>query len=124
MAENKAKSENLLNSMARIDFLIQEGFSKRKLASMAGIKYGTFQKISNGFSNGIKKQNHEKIKKLHSDYIRNQTNNELSYDDVLDDLDQKDGVKEVTSHLILFTAIIIVLVIGMFSIVRFVISLF
>jgi hypothetical protein len=34
MAKNKAKSENLLNSMTRLDYLLQEGFTRKQLADM------------------------------------------------------------------------------------------
>jgi hypothetical protein len=124
MAKNKAKSDNLLNSIARIDFLVQEGFSKRKLASMAGIKYGTFQKISNGFSNGIKKENHEKIKKLHSNYIINQTNDLLDDEPVIDSKDAEEGAKEITTWIIITTIIAILIIIGLVSVIRYIIGLF
>jgi hypothetical protein len=124
MAKNKAKSDNLLNSMARIDFLVQEGFSKRQLASMADIQYGTFQKIARGFSNGIKKENHEKIKRLHSNYIINQTNDLLDDEPVIDSKDAEDGAREITTWIIITTIIAILIIIGLVSVIRYIIGLF
>lgn len=124
MAKNKAKSDNLLNSMARIDFLVQEGFSKRQLANMADIQYGTFQKIARGFSNDIKKENHEKIKRLHSNYIINQTNDLLDDEPVIDSKDAEEGAREITTWIIITTIIAILIIIGLVSVIRYIIGLF
>ncbi len=124
MAKNKAKSENLLNSMARIDFLVQEGYSKKQLAQMSGIEYGTFQKISIGFSKDIRKDNHEKIKKLHSDYIINRTNNLLLDDDpVIDSQDAGEGAREVAKWLSIAVIIAILALVGLGFVVRYIIGL-
>jgi hypothetical protein len=124
MAQNKAKSENLLNSMARIDFLVQEGYTKRQLASMAGIEYGTFQKISIGFSKDIRKDNHERIKKLHSDYIINRTNDLLDDEPVIDSADAEEGAREIAIWLGIAVIIAILALVGIGFVVRYIIGLF
>jgi hypothetical protein len=124
MAQNKAKSDNLLNSMARIDFLVQEGYSKKQLAQMSGIEYGTFQKISIGFSKDIRKDNHEKIKKLHLDYIINRTNDLLDDDLVIDSKDAEKGAREVAIWLGITASIAILALVGLGFVVKYIISLF
>jgi hypothetical protein len=124
MAKNKAKSENLLNSMARIDFLVQEGYSKKQLAQMSGIEYGTFQKISIGFSKDIRKDNYEKIKKLHSDYIINRTNDLLDDEPVIDSQDAEEGAREIAIWLGIAVIIAILALVGLGFVVKYIISLF
>jgi hypothetical protein len=124
MAKNQAKSENLLNSMARIDFLVQEGYTKRQLASMAGIEYGTFQKISIGFSKDIRKDNHERIKKLHSDYIINRTNDLLDDEPVIDSVDAEEGAKTIAVWLGITVVVGLLALVGLGFVVRYIIGLF
>jgi hypothetical protein len=123
MAQNKAKSENLLNSMARIDFLVQEGYTKKHLAMISGIEYGTFQKISIGFSKDIKKDNHEKIKKLHSDYIINKTNDLLDEEPVIDSADAEEGAKQIAKWLGIAIAVGMLALVGLGFVVRYIIGL-
>ena len=124
MAKNKAKSENLLNSMARLDFLLQQGFTRRQLSNMLDIQYGTLGKIIKGFSKDIKDENHNKIKKFHSNYIIHRSN-ENYFDDepVIDSKDAEEGAKEIATYLILITVIIGILIVGMVAIVRYIIGL-
>jgi hypothetical protein len=124
MAKNQAKSDNLLNSMARIDFLVQEGYTKKQLASMAGIEYGTFQKISIGFSKDIRKDNHEKIKKLHSQYIINQTNDLLDDEPVIDSADAEEGAKTIAVWLGITVVVGLLALVGLGFVVRYIIGLF
>jgi hypothetical protein len=124
MAKNKAKSENLLNSIARIDFLVQEGYSKKQLAQMSGIEYGTFQKISIGFSKDIRKDNYERIKKLHSDYIINRTNDLLDDEPVIDSKDAEEGAREIAIWLGITASIAILALVGLGFVVKYIISLF
>jgi hypothetical protein len=124
MAKNQAKSENLLNSMARIDFLVQEGYSKKQLAQMSGIEYGTFQKISIGFSKDIRKDNYERIKKLHSDYIINRTNDLLDDEPVIDSKDAEEGAREIAMWLSIAASIAILALVGLGFVVRYIIELF
>lgn len=124
MAKNKAKSDSLLNSMARIDFLVQEGYSKKQLAQMSGIEYGTFQKISIGFSKDIRKDNYERIKKLHSDYIINRTNDLLDDEPVIDSADAEEGAREIAIWLGIAASIAILALVGLGFVVKYIISLF
>jgi hypothetical protein len=124
MAKNKAKSDSLLNSIARIDFLVQEGYSKKQLAQMSGIEYGTFQKISIGFSKDIRKDNYERIKKLHSDYIINRTNDLLDDEPVIDSKDAEEGAREIAIWLGITASIAILALVGLGFVVKYIISLF
>lgn len=123
MAKNKGKSENLLNSMARIDFLVQEGYTKRQLAKMSGIPYQTFQKISIGYSNSIRQDNHDRIKKLHSDYIINRTDDLLDDEPVIDFEDAKEGTKEIAMWLGISIGIGLLALVGLVFVIRYIIGL-
>jgi|688.fasta_scaffold528610_2 hypothetical protein len=128
MAKNTIISDKLELAICRIDFLVKEGFTKKQIADMAGIKYQTLQKISKAFSKDISDVNHEKIKKLHSDYIIRSTNNSSDYflDDepVIDSQDAEEGAKEVAMWLGITVAIGLLALIGLAFVVRYIIGLF
>jgi hypothetical protein len=125
MAKNKAKSENLLNSMARLDFLLQEGFTRKELSDMLDIQYGTLGKIIKGFSKDIKDENHNKIKKFHLDYIIHRSN-ENYFDDepVIDSKDAEEGAREVAKWLGITIAVGLLLLVGLGFVVKYIIGLF
>lgn len=123
MAKNKAKSENLLNSMARLDYFLQEGYTRKQLSDMLDIQYGTLNKIIKGFSKDIKDENHNKIKKLHSDYIINQTNDLLDDEPVIDSIDAEEGAREVAMWLGIASLIAILALVGLVFVVRYIIGL-
>jgi hypothetical protein len=91
---------------------------------MSGIEYGTFQKISIGFSKDIRKDNHEKIKKLHSDYIINRTNDLLDDEPVIDSADAEEGAREIAIWLGIAVIIAILALVGLGFVVRYIIGLF
>ena len=124
MAKNKAKSENLLNSIVRIDYLLQEGFTRKQLADMLDIQYGTLSKIIRGFSKDIKDENYNKIKKLHLDYIINRTNNLLDDEPVIDSEAAEEEAKELEKFLAITFAIIGILLVGFIFLIKYIISLF
>jgi transcriptional regulator with XRE-family HTH domain len=124
MAKNKAKSENLLNSIARIDYLLQEGFTRKQLADKLDIQYGTLGKIIRGFSKDIKDENYNKIKKLHLDYIINRTNNLLDDEPVIDSEAAEEEAKELEKFLAITFAIIGILLVGFIFLIKYIISLF
>jgi transcriptional regulator with XRE-family HTH domain len=125
MAKNKAKSENLLNSIVRIDYLLQEGFTRKQLADMLDIQYGTLSKIIRGFSKDIKDKNYNKIKKLHSDYIIHKSNeNYFDDEEVIDSQDAEEGVKEIKKWLYTIVVTVILLFISLWFILGYIIGLF
>jgi len=124
MAKNKAKSENLLNSIVRLDYLLQEGFTRKQLADMLDIQYGTLSKIIRGFSKDIKDENYNKIKKLHSDYIIHKSNDDYIDEDVIDSQDAEEGVKEIKKWLYTIVVTVILLFISLWFILGYIISLF
>jgi len=123
MAKNKAKSENLLNSMARLDYLLQEGFTKKQLAYHLKIQYGTLGKIIRGFANDIKDENHNKIKKFHSDYIIHRSNDDYIDEEVIDSQDAEEGAKEVAIWLIIISVIVLLSLVGLAFVVKYIIGL-
>jgi hypothetical protein len=123
MAKNQGKSENLQIAMHRLDSLLQEGFSREKLANMAEIKYGTLGKIIRGCSKDISDTNYDKIEKLYFGYLDKRYADKIQIEDILDEKDAEEGAKEMASYLTLITAIIVVLIIGMVTIVRYIIGL-
>ena len=123
MAQNKAKSGNLQIAMYRLDFLLQEGFSREKLANMTEIKYGTLGKIINGASKDIKQENYNKITKVYFDYLNRKYSEKECVEDVIDSKDAEEGAKEIATYLILITVIIGILIVGMVAIVRYIIGL-
>jgi hypothetical protein len=124
MAKNQGKSENLQIAMHRLDSLLQEGFSREKLANMAEIKYGTLGKIIRGCSKNISDTNYDKIEKLYFGYLDKRYADKIQIEDILDEKDAEEGAKEMASYLTLITAIIVVLIIGMVAIIRYIVGLF
>jgi hypothetical protein len=124
MAKNKAKSENLLNSIVRLDYLLQEGFTRRQLSDKLNIQYGTLGKIIKGYSKDIKDENHNKIKKFHSDYIICRSNENYFDDDpVIDSQDSDEGAREVAMWLKITIAVGILSLVGLGFVVRYIIGL-
>jgi hypothetical protein len=125
MAKNKAKSENLLNSMTRLDYLLQEGLTRKELSDMLDIQYGTLGKIIKGFSKDIKDENHNKIKKFHSDYIIHRSN-ENYFDDepVIDSKDAEEGAREVAIWLTITAVIVLLSLVGLSFVVKYIVDLF
>lgn len=124
MAKNQETSQNLENSIKRIEFFIQKGFTKKQIADMADIKYGTLLKIASGYSKDISDVNHEKIKRIHSDYIIRVTDNALDDEPVFDPQDVEDGANEVTLYVIIFVTILLLAIVGLGFIIKYIIGLF
>ena len=128
MAKNTIISDKLELAICRIDFLVKEGFTKKQIADMAGIKYQTLQKISRAFSKDISDVNHEKIKKLHSDYIIKNTDNSSDYflDDepVIDSKDAEEGAREIAMWLGITVVVGLLALVGLGFVVRYIIGLF
>lgn len=126
MSKNKGKSENLLNSMARLQYLLQEGFSRTELAEILNIQYGTLGKIIRGFSKDITILNHEKIKKFYSDYIIQKSNKKYIFDDeeVIDSKDAEEGAKEVAKWLYISMTFVLISTFILIAIIKYIVSLF
>jgi len=124
MAQNKGKSQKLLTTMARVNFLLQEGFSRTQVANMADMQYGTLQKIAIGHSNDITKTNYEKIKKIHLDYINQKSEIMLKDEEpVIDSQDAEEGAREVAEWITIIVLIGLLALIGLAFVVRYIIGL-
>jgi predicted transcriptional regulator len=123
MAQNKAKSENLQIAMHRLDSLIQEGFSREKLANMAEIKYGTLGKIIRGSSKDIKQENYNKIAKVYFDYLDRKYSERKYVEDVIDSKDAEEGAREIAIWLGIAVVIAILALVGLGFVVKYIIGL-
>ena len=114
-------------SLIRLNFLIQEGYTRRDIENMAGINPHTLRAILRGRTKKITLATHDKIKQLHSSYIIGQTNvlQESDYDEpVIDPEDEKQGVKEITLWLYGITVAFVILLGILIIIIRYILSLF
>jgi predicted transcriptional regulator len=123
MAQNQGKSENLQIAMHRLDSLLQEGFSRKKLANMTEIKYGTFGKIIRGCSKDIKQENYNKIAKVYFDYLDRKYSERKYVEDVIDSKDAEEGAKEIAIWLGIAVVIAILALVGLGFVVRYIIGL-
>jgi hypothetical protein len=123
MAQNQVKSENLQIAMHRLDSLIQEGFSREKIADMTDIKYGTLGKIIRGCSKDITDINYDKIEKVYFDYLDKRYADKIQIEDILDEKDAEEGAKELAKYLAFITVLVGILIIGMVAIIRYIMGL-
>ena len=56
-------------TIARIEFLLQEGFRRIEISNMAGVPLVTINKLMQDRGKKVTLKTHNKIKALHSDYI-------------------------------------------------------
>lgn len=106
----------------RLKFLIQEGFTRPEIENMAGINKYTLRAILQGRTKKITLENHNKIKKLHSNYIINKTNEfEKLTDKELEEVFYRQSMK---SYLWIVIGIVAVGTIAMWFIVKYIIGLF
>jgi transcriptional regulator with XRE-family HTH domain len=123
MAQNQGKSANLQIAMHRLDSLLQEGFSRRKLANMTEIKYGTLGKIINGSSKDITQINYDKIEKVYFDYLDRKYSERKYVEDIIDSQDAEEGAREVAKWLSIAVIIAILALVGLGFVVRYIIGL-
>lgn len=109
-------------SIIRLNFLIQEGFTRPEIENMAGINKHTLRSILEGRTQKITKENHDKIKSLHSNYIINKTNEILEVED--EELKKALYMQSLKSYLWIVMGVLIICSIAMWFIVRYIISLF
>jgi hypothetical protein len=129
MAKNKAKSENLQIAMHRLDSLLQEGFSKKKLANMTNIKYGTLGKIIRGCSKDITDINYNKIEKVYFNYLDKKfadklyIENFLDEEPVIDSIDAEEGARTIAVWLGITVALGLLTLVGLAFVVKYIIDL-
>ena len=114
-------------SLIRLNFLIQEGYTRKDIENMAGINKHTLQAILQRKTKKITQATEDKIKQLHSTYIIGQTNilQEVDYDEpVIDPEDEKQGVKEITLWLYGITVAFVILLGILIIIIKYILSLF
>ena len=114
-------------SLIRLNFLIQEGYTRRDIENMAGINPHTLRAILRGRTKKITLATHDKIKQLHSSYLIGKTDllQEVDYDEpVIDPEDEKQGVKEITLWLYGITVAFVILLGILIIIIKYILSLF
>jgi hypothetical protein len=115
-------------TLARLDYLIQVGFTKNQLGTLTGVQTQTIRRMFRRRPEKISMDTHLKIKAFHSDYIIRRTNIEdLLLDDdepVIDFADSEQGAKEVAKWMWLSLGITAIALIGLIFVIRYVLSLF
>lgn len=108
-------------SIIRLNFLIQEGFSRTEIENMAGINKHTLRSILQGKTKKITQKTHDKIKSLHSNYIINKTNDIKEIEtEALHDILYTQSLK---SHLWIVLGFVATGIIIMLFMARYIISL-
>jgi len=108
-------------SIIRLNFLIQEGFSRIEIENMSGINKHTLRSILQGKTKKITQRTHDKIKSLHSNYIINKTNDikEIETEALHDRL----YTQSLKSHLWIVMGFVATGIIIVLFMVRYIISL-
>jgi len=108
-------------SIIRLNFLIQEGFSRIEIENMSGINKHTLRSILQGKTKKITQKTHDKIKSLHSNYIINKTNDikEIETEALHDRL----YTQSLKSHLWIVMGFVATGIIIMLFMARYIISL-
>jgi len=108
-------------SIIRLNFLIQEGFSRIEIENMSGINKHTLRSILQGKTKKITQKTHDKIKSLHSNYIINKTNDikEIETEALHDRL----YTQSLKSHLWIVMGFVATGIIIVLFMVRYIISL-
>lgn len=109
-------------SLIRLNYLIQEGFTRPEIENITGINKYTLRSILQGRTKKITQATHDKIKSLHSNYIINKTN---EFEKITDkELEEVFYIKSLKSYLWTVIGFVAVGTIVMWFIVRYIISLF
>jgi hypothetical protein len=115
-------------TLARLDYLVQAGFTKKQIADLTGIQAQTMRRLLKKRPEKVSMDTHLKVKAFHSDYIINRTNaeNAVPEDDepVIDFADSEEGAKEVAKWMWLSLGITAMALIGLIFVIRYVLSLF
>lgn len=120
--ENPNSRIDIEPSLIRLNYLIQEGFTRPEIENMAGINPHTLRAILRGRTKKITLATHDKIKRLHSNYIINKTN---KFDKLTEEeLEETLYTQNVKSYLWIVMGVLIICSIAMWFIVRYIISLF
>ena len=108
-------------SIIRLNFLIQEGFTRIEIENMSGINKHTLRSILQGKTKKITQKTHDKIKSLHSNYIINKTNDikEIETEALHDRL----YTQSLKSHLWIVMGFVATGIIIVLFMVRYIISL-
>ena len=113
-------------SIIRLNFLIQEGFSRIEIENVSGINKHTLRSILQGKTKKITQKNHDKIKSLHSNYIINKTNDIKEIE--AEELQKTLYTQSLKSYLWIVMGIVGILILGGSAVLgfllRYIISLF
>lgn len=120
--ENPNSRIDIEPSLIRLNYLIQEGFTRADIENMAGINKHTLRAILQGRTKKIEQFTHDKIKKLHSNYIINKTN---EFDEPTEvELEETLYTQNVKSYLWIITGAVITGIIAIIFITKYIIELF
>lgn len=120
--ENPNSRIDIEPSLIRLNYLIQEGFTRPEIENMAGINKHTLRSILQGRNKKITQITHDKIKQLHSNYIINKTN---KFDKLTEEeLEETLYTQNVKSYLWIITGAVITGIIVIIFITKYIIELF
>lgn len=120
--ENPNSRIDIEPSLIRLNYLIQEGFTRPEIENMAGINKHTLRSILQGRNKKITQITHDKIKQLHSNYIINKTN---KFDKLTEEeLEETLYTQNVKSYLWIITGVVITGIIVIIFITKYIIELF
>jgi hypothetical protein len=108
-------------TVARIEFLLQEGFKKIEISNMAGVPVVTINKLMQNRGPKVTLKTHNKIKALHSDYIIRKSDMQDSILE-LEEITLED--KKAAAWMWLSLAITAMAVIGVVFVIRYILTLF
>ena len=115
-------------SLIRLNYLIQEGYTRRDIENMAGINPHTLRAILRGRTKKITLATHNKIKQLHSSYLIGKTDLLQEIEDDIKDLpnieEEKDIIKNISVWFYVTVITFIMCVIMLIAVGRYIIGLF
>lgn len=115
-------------TLARLDYLVQAGFTKNQLANYTGVQAQTIRRMLKRRPEKVSMATHLKIKAFHSDYIISKSNAENAVPEndepIIDFTDSEQGAKEVAKWMWLSLGITAMALIGLIFVIKYVLSLF
>lgn len=108
-------------SLIRLNYLIQEGFTRTEIENMAGINRHTLRAILRKKTKKITQATHDKIKSLHSNYIIHKTDDVIKIKDK--EFEEILHIQNMKSYLWIVIGFVIISVIILMSAIKYIFSL-
>jgi hypothetical protein len=108
-------------TIKRLNYLLQQGFSKKEICDLTNIQKGTLTKVLSYRTKKITFENHNKIKALYSDYIISQA--QSKEDDEFVNIVEIEA-DELKNWAIFIFATVTVLTIILIFVIKYISSLF